>query len=324
MQDRDDDAAERRLPGPPDGARPVDPTTAPASSRAGSSQPTLPRSDSTEVHPTPEPVPPARDAPTWYRTDRERGRSLQRLANPWYRRLARGLVGMAFLAAAGVGVYFAARLVQDFLDRDHLPAEGAEVPTIRSTTIEIRSTTPAPVLDGTLTLDAVTGSFEFVGRGTGPQTGMQVASPDGTATYVRRDNGAWQVAPAGDQLAADVVRAVGYLRDDDSADDILTPTLRRGYVELTDRVEVGEGEDELVRYEMRLDTASFAENSPLEFAEFANTAIPGVASIRGLVVTITLDDDDVLVQVDDDNTNWAWQRLSYSDQAFVAIDPSIG
>ncbi len=231
---------------------------------------------------------------------------------------------MAFLAAGAVGIYFGAQLVRDFLDRDQLPAEEAEVPTFRSTTIEIRSTTPAPVLDGTLVLDTVTGSFEFVGRGTGPQSGMQVASPDGNTVYVRRDGGAWQVAPAGDQLAADVVRSVTYVSDDDSADAILTPVIRRNYTELIDRVEVGEGDDEVVRYELRLDTATLDENFPLEFQAFAEEAIPGVAAIRGLTVTITLDDEEVLVQVEDDNTNWSWQRLSYSDQAFVAIDPSMG
>lgn len=259
-----------------------------------------------------------------YRTDRDRNRSVRKLANPWYRRLGRGLVGMAFVAAAGVGLYLGAQLVRDLLDRDTLPAEGAEVPTIRSTTIEVRSTTPAPVLDGTVTLDNVTGSFEFVGRGTGAQAGAQVVSPDGTTVYVRRDAGAWQVAPPGDQLVADVQRAVAYLDDDDSVDDILTPTLRKDYVELLDRVEVGEGDMAVVRYELRLDTAALEENDPVEFVAFGDEAIPGVDSIRGLTVTIVVDADDVLVGVDDENTNWTWQRVSYSDQAFVALNPAIG
>ena len=272
----------------------------------------------------PPPAEPALGAGQVYRTDRDRNRSVRKLANPWYRRLARGLVGMAFIAAAAVGLYLGAQLVRDLLERDTLPAEGAEVPTIRSTTIEIRSTTPAPVLDGTLTLDNVTGSFEFVGRGTGAQAGSQVVSPDGSAVYVRRDAGVWQTAPAGDQLVADVRRAVAYLADDDTADDILTPTLRKDYTELMERVEVGEGDTAVVRYELRLDTAALEENDPAEFVEFVDEAIPGVDSIRGLTVTIVIDADEVLVGVDDENTNWTWQRISYSDQAFVAPNPALG
>jgi hypothetical protein len=231
---------------------------------------------------------------------------------------------MAFLTAAAVGLYFGALLIRDLLDRDQLPAQDAKVPTFRSTTIEIRSTTPAPVLDGTLTMDTVTGSFEFVGRGTGAQEGTQVVSRDGTTVYVRRDSDEWQVATASDQVATDVQRAVAYLRDDDSLDDIVTPPLRRNHTELIERVEVGEGDDAVVSYEVRLDTTALEQTSPLEFQDFTEEAIPGVESIRGLVVTVTLDSDGLLVQVDDENTHWRWQRLEYSDQAFVALDPSLG
>lgn len=343
MQGSDDRGSEGELPGPPDGAQPVAPVFAPEPSpepvpRAAPS-PELARSESSErpapterersrgvTATTPPPTDSAaagagREVP--YRTDRDRRRSVNRLANPWYRRLARGLIGMAFLAAGAFALYFGAQFVRDFLDRDQLPEEAAEVPTVRSTTIEIRSTTPAPVLDGTLVLDTVTGSFEFVGRGTGSQAGMQVVSPDGVTTYVRRDATAWQEAPAGDRLAADVLLAVEYLRDDDSADDILTRPLRRNYVDLIERTEIGEGDDVVYEYEMRFDTAAFQENFPLEYADFEDRAIPGVAQVRGLLITITVDGDQVLVRVDDANTNWSWQRLSYSDQAFVPIDPSV-
>lgn len=264
---------------------------------------------------------PTRGAETWYRTDQDRYRSVHRLANPWYRRLARGLIAMTFIATAGVGLYFGARLVQDYLDRDKLPSSGVDVPDIRATSFEIRSTSPAPVLDGTLTIDAETGAFEFTGRGTGTQSGVQVVSPDGSTTYVRRGSGQWSVAPS-DQVALDVDRAVSYLRDDDSADDILTSQLRRGYVDLIDRTEVGEGDDEIRRYEMRLDTAGFDDDFPLQYREFQDRAIPGVQAVRGLLVTITLDADDVLVGVDDTGSNWSWQRLSYTDEPFQPLDPA--
>lgn len=269
-----------------------------------------------------ESVRPQTGAATWYRTDEDRNRSVRRLANPWYRRLARGVVGLSLVTALGLGLYFGARLVQDYLDRDRLPAQGADVPVVRATSIEIRSTTPAPVLDGTLTMDAQTGAFEYTGRGTGIQAGVQVVSPDGVVTYVRRGDGEWQVATASDTVSADVLRAVSYLRNDDSADDILTSQLRRGYVDLIERTEIGEGSDELRQYEMRIDTAEFDEDYPLQYQEFADRAIPGVQPVRGLLVTITLDDEDVLVAVDDMTTNWSWQRLSYSDQSFQPLDPA--
>lgn len=265
---------------------------------------------------------PARGADTWYRTDHDRFRSVHRRANPWYRRLARGVIGLSFLAAAGVGLFFAARVVQDYLDRDRLPGQGAETPDIRATSFEVRSSAPAPELDGTLTLDATTLAFEFTGRGTGPLAGTQVVSPDGTTTYVRIGSGGWQRAVAGDQVVADVVRAATYLADDDSADDILTSQLRRGYVDLVDRTQVGTDAEEIRRYELRLDTRSFENDFPLQYQQFETTAIPGVQSVRGLLVTIELDDDDVLVGVDDVSTNWAWQRLAYSEQPFVPLDPA--
>ena len=105
--------------------------------------------------------------------------------------------------------------------------------------------------------------------------------------------------------------------DDDSADDILTSQLRRGYVDLIDRTEIGDGDDAIRRYEMRLDTASFENNFPLQYQEYQDRAIPGVQSARGLVVTIALDADNVLTEVDDSGSNWSWQRLAYSDRPFT-------
>jgi hypothetical protein len=205
-----------------------------------------------------------------------------------------------------------------------LPPLGQDVPTIRATSFEIRSSAPAPALDGTLTLDASTKAFEFLGRGTGPQAGVQVVSTDGVAVYVRRGESSWDPAGAGDSVAADALQAATYLLDDDSADAILTNALRRDFVELVERTELGSGDEELRRFELRLDTASFNDRSPVQFNDFQRNAIPGVAAVRALTVTITLDDDDVLVQVDDAGTNWSWQRLSYSNQPFTPVDPTAG
>jgi hypothetical protein len=178
------------------------------------------------------------------------------------------------------------------------------------------------VLDGTMTLDAETMAFEYTGRGTGSQAGIQVVSTDGTTVLIRRGTGEWEVAGAADQVANDARRAAAYLSNDDSADDILTSQLRRGYVDLIERVEIGEGDDELRRYDMRLDTDSFRDAYPLQYQNFADEAIPGVDAVRGLLVSITLDNEDVLVAVVDTGTNWSWQRLTYTDQPFTPADPA--
>jgi hypothetical protein len=34
------------------------------------------------------------------------------------------------------------------------------------------------------------------------------------------------------------------------------------------------------------------------------------------------DDDHVVVRLRDDQTHWAWERLTYTDERFVPIDPA--
>ena len=87
---------------------------------------------------------PTPGADTWYRSDHERTKSVRRRANPWYRRLGRGLVALTLLGLLGFGLYLGAREVQDYLERDRLPSAGAEVPTIRATSFQITSSAPAP------------------------------------------------------------------------------------------------------------------------------------------------------------------------------------
>lgn len=330
MQGGDDDQHDGAdLPPLPDDALPLDPT------RLGDQPAAAPPARPTAIDPllgnaaakpppamSPTPIAPTPGAETWYRTDQDRYKSVHRRANPWYRRLGRAIIGLAFLAAAGIGLFFGARLVQDYLDREKLPDQGETLPEIRTTSFEVRSTTPAPVVDGTITLDTATKAFDFVGRGTGPQAGVQILSPDGASVFTRRGGEAWQIALPADQVAVDVRRAVAYLSDDDSADDILTSHVRRGYVDLVERVEVGEGDDAVRRYRLQIDTVGFDQSFPLQYREFQDRAIPGVQKARALPVTIAIDIDSVLVEVKDDSSNWSWQRLSYSDQPFTPLDPN--
>lgn len=312
----------------PDAPPPAAPDPSSAASSAGSTRAVGPQLPHSEAR-TPEPIvtagtQPVRGAATWYRTDQERNKSVQRRANPWYRRLARGVVGLTFLAAAAAGLYLGARELQDWLDRDRLPAAGPEIPTIRATSFQIRSTSPAPVVDGTLTLDTVTGAFEFVGRVGGPQAGLQVVRPEGAATFVRQGSGPWQTADI-DRVASQVLVTVDYLIDDDTADAILTNRLRRGYAELRRQEDEGVGDERLTRYEMEIDTLDFSEDFPLQWNDFRRAAVPGVSQAPALPATIWLDDEDVLVRVRigvPDSPFWSWQRLAYSDQPFTPVDPS--
>ncbi len=264
---------------------------------------------------------PQRGASSWYRSDQERAKSLRRRANPWYRRIGRFFVGAAFLAGAGLGLYVGAREVQDYLERERLPAQGAELPTIRSTSFQVRSSAPAPPLDGTLTLDTSTRAYEFVGRIDGPDQGWQVVSPDGQTVWVRRSSGPWRPG-SGEEIVARIGIVVQYLADDDSADDILTSHLRRGFVELERREFEGLDDDRLTRYEMTFNTLGFSTRFPLQWQDFKQHAIPGIDEARSVPVFIWLDDDDVLVRVRDEGTNWAWERLAYDDQPFRPTDPS--
>lgn len=254
----------------------------------------------------------------WYRTDEDRNRSVYRLANPWYRRLLRGVLATVLLAAAGVGVYAGVRAVQQYVERDGLPSADADVPAVRATAFLIDSAEPAPVLAGTLTLDATTGAFEYVGRADGPQAGVHVVSADGANVYVL-DGGGWRASTSADAAASDALAAAQLLADDVDADAILTEAVRRGYVQLIDRVDEGEGADRLTRFELRLDTASMATDLPTEWQQFRATAIPGAAESGALPVTIWTDRAGVLVRVSE--PTWAWQRLTYSEQPFRVVPP---
>lgn len=270
---------------------------------------------------------PARGAPAGaaagvYRSRDERNRSVYRRANPWYRRLARALIATCLLGAAAIGIYVGARYVQDWLDRDQIPAAGPDVPDIRETSILITSTSDQIPLQGTLTFDTDTGSFEFVGLAGSPNATDNLTSPDGDEVFAQNADGLWEPIDASAPVVQSIDRAIAFLRDDSTADAILTNRLRRGYIDLVDQVDEGD-DDELqrTRYELSLDLGAFAEAFPLQWQDFQDTAIPGVDDVNNHGVTLWLDEEDVLVGVDDPSTGWSWQRLSYSTSPFVATTP---
>ena len=284
--------------------------------------------DSPALPPRPATVPPSPLAaspptgtsatPAWYRSEEERSRSVYRRANPWWRRTLRAVVALSLLAVAGVGLYLGARALQDYLDKDRLPAANATIPEYRSTAFQLRSAPPAPDLTGTLTLDTETGAFEFIGRSAGAQAGVRATSADGRVVFVVDDDGQ---AVADGRLATDLRSAVAHLAAVDSADDLLTRTIRDGYVELVDRTTEGDGETELTRYQVTIDTAALGRAHPLEWDAFRNEVIPSASESDALAITMWLDRHDVLVRLRDDTTGWTWERLTYSIEPFV---PGVG
>lgn len=287
-------------------------------------EPALPRD--TTAAPPPTAATPLRAAPanpvgSAYRSTDERNRSVYRRANPWYRRLARGVIAMTLIGALGVGVYVGAREVRDYLARDQLPAEGAEGPPIRQTSVLVTSTTPQLSVAGTITFDVQTGAFEFVGTPGGPDTGVRLTSPEPGIVY-RQDGANWRPVDDGDARVAAITEAISVLRDDTTADAILVNRLRRGYVDLLRQVDEGLGDDQLTRYEVAMQLTQFADAFPLQWNQYRQEALPGVQESRRHVVSIWVDAEDALVRVEDPTTGWNWQRLAYSDDAFEPFEPA--
>jgi hypothetical protein len=226
------------------------------------------------------------------------------------------------LTVVGVGLYLAAQAVQDYMDRDQLPSAGREAAGFASTSFLVNSSAPAPEIDGTITFDTATGAFEFVGAAGGPQAGIEIVSPDGTRVYVRAGGGGWRDAGAGDPAVDAVLLARPYLLGVDDADDVLERELRRGYVDLIDETTEGADASALRRYAMELDTRTYSADHPLQWQAFEQAVLPGVGEADAVPVTMWLDAADVVVRLSDEQTNWSWQRLTYSDQRFAPLDPS--
>lgn len=263
---------------------------------------------------------------TRYRTEDDRARSVRRRANPWYRRIVRAAIGLGALVAAATVVYLGIGVVQDYLDDEELPAAGADAPTIRSTTFLVRSSSPAPTLDGTLTIDTASGAYQYVGAGGAgaPHVGLEVVSADGTNAMIHESSGAWRAATPADGVVTDLGAAIGYLSDDTTADAILPTEVRDDHVELVARVTEGTGDDAITRFELELDTRRFGDRSPIAWQQYRRTAIPGVEQSLALPVTLWVDGDEVLVRVDAPDAGWSWERLTYSASPFAPPDPSAG
>lgn len=298
-------------------ATPGDPFASPSS-------PNLPGSDAKAPPPMFEPAGvPVPGMPNGsligaYRSDSKRARSVYRRANPWYRRLARGVVGLCFLVAGGAALYFGALELQDYLNRDQLPEAGVDVPAYRSTTFQISAAAPSPELDGTLELDVTSRAFRFIGTVAGEP--VEAVSLDGAQVF-RLSGGAWVAAAPADLVAAALTQAIPFLVDVDSADDILVNRMRNGYVELVDKTTEGTGVDARDRYEMVFNFQAYNAAQPLQWQAFQQEVVPGITDLPESSLTIWLDGDGMVVRMLDPQTNWAWERLGHSADA-LDLDPT--
>jgi hypothetical protein len=271
----------------------------------------------------PEPLDPhgAASSSAWYRTDQQRYKSVYRRANPWYRRVARGVIGVSLVVIVGAGLYVGAQAVQDYLDRDRLPSPGTEATAFDSTSFLVTSSAPAPAVDGTFTIDVPTGAFEFVGGGSGPQAGIEITSPDGSTTYVQRNGAGWQAESSGDPAVEAALRVVPYLLGVEDVDDVLDADIRKGYVTLVDQTTEGIDPDARERYEMSIDSEEFGFDYPLQWDAFRDEVVPEAVESAALPLTMWIDDGDVVVRLRDTETHWAWERLDYSTERFTPEDP---
>jgi len=103
---------------------------------------------------------------------------------------------------------------------------------------------------------------------------------------------------------------------------VLEKQLRKNYIDLIDETTEGVEPDARERYEMAVDTSNYSADYPLQWSDFEERVIPGIAQSADVPITMWTDDDHVVVRLRDDQTHWAWERLTYSDERFVPIDPA--
>lgn len=262
-----------------------------------------------------------------FRSPAERQRDIYRKANPWWRRLLRMLIATGLLCLVGVGLYVGALALQDWMDRDRLPDVGVESADFRSTTFTVHSAAPSTVIDGSLSIDLVTGAFEFVGRPGGEQDGLHVVSADGAQVFVRYGTGSWALDD-GSGLGARVRNTITLLAVRD-ADHLLPVRLRDGFLELSgaerDTIEAIDDSDRTItRYDLVIDTKGFADGYPVQYRAWRDAVLPSDETSSAGAVTIWIDDHEVVVGVDDSVTGWAWDRVRYSTTEFVPPDPTVG
>jgi len=295
----------------------------PADEHSSHTMPSAPMLPNVEAR---APVPMASHAPvvgasTWYRTDQQRYKSVYRRANPWYRRLGRAVVGLMVIAVLAGLLYFGAQQVQDYLNRDKLPTPGEEAPEFASTSFLVTSSAPAPELAGTITVDTASGAYQFVGQANGPQDGLEAVSPDGTRVYVRQDGGTWREPAERDDDIAAIAQVLPYLLGVNDPDDVLENKLRKNYIDLIDETTEGVDPDARERYEMAIDTDNYSSDYPLQWQDYEDRVVPRAVMGGAVPVTMWVDDDHVVVRLRDDETHWAWERLTYSNEGFKPIDP---
>lgn len=264
----------------------------------------------------------SRPAAPVYRTEQQRARSVYRRANPWYRRLARGVLGLAFLAAGAAALYFGARELQDYLNRDRLPEAGVDIPEYQTTEFQITSGAPSPVLDGTLTIDVTTRAFEYESRPVANQAQIHIVSPDGVRIVVQ-DGEVWRAAGPADTAAAEIARAIPFLVGVDTADDILINRMRNGYLDLVEQETEGVGDNSLERYRVSIDIGRYNADQTLQWQSFQQEVVPGIGTTGETELTFWLDSDQVLVRLLHPATNWSWERTDRSDQAIELPDAAL-
>jgi hypothetical protein len=254
-----------------------------------------------------------------YRPEAEREALVRRRADPWWRRILRFLVVSALLAGILIGGYFAVDALIGYLDRDRLPAPGVDSADVLSATYHVQSGPAAGGLVGDITVDHVNDAYRFQGAADTDLAGVEIVGDAAGRLALRHGEGPWAAGWA-DPRAQRLVALVPYL-DVVDTDDVLTTTWRDGYVAIDDReTDVpAAGVDETTMYAVFFDAARYAADHPFQWDEWVATVLPLPAAVDDTLVTMWVDDDDVIRRFENAAAELRWERVTYSADP-VTID----
>jgi hypothetical protein len=256
-----------------------------------------------------------------YRPEAEREALVRRRTDPWWRRILRLLVVSAILAGVVIGGYFAVDALVAYLDRDRLPAPGVDSAAVLSASYHVQYGPVPGGLVGDITVDHGSDTYRFQGAADTDLAGVEIVGDAAGRLALRRGEGSWEAGWA-DPRAQSLVALATYL-DVVDTDDVLTTTWRDGYVAIDDR-DTGvpaAGVEETTMYAVFFDAARYATDHPFQWNEWVATVLPLPAAVDDTLVTMWVDDDDVIRRFENAAAEFRWERVTYSGDAVTIEFP---
>jgi hypothetical protein len=245
-----------------------------------------------------------------YRSEHERETIVRRRADPWWRRILRGVVLLVILGTLAVAGYFAIDAAIDYVNRDRLPSPGVDSADVESASYRVQL--DASGLAGDVTVDHASGAYRFVGAEGTDLAGIEVVGNGTGQQAVRRAGGEWQPGWS-DPRAGALAELTVYLAVIDT-DDVLTTTWRDGYVGIVDREQdvAVAGVEDTTMYRMEFETARYATEHPFQWNEWVATVAPLPEAPGTTLLTVWVDDDGVIRRLESAAGGIQWERVAYS------------